>query len=419
MSNEYRNNHYVPVWHQKRFVSPRSTGNELFYLNLQPEYFKDPRGVTHQRRPVRRQGPRHCFCETDLYTLKFPLVNATDVERLFFGEIDSKGRVAVDYFTNFKHGGPDPGKVFNDFIIYLTTQKLRTPKGLAWLADAVQTKDRDILLNYMTHYRQLFGAIWTESVWSIADASDSDTKLIISDHPVTVYNRRCGPRSQWCRGPNDPEIIFNATHTLFPLSLNKLLILTNLSWVRNPYQNPVSARPNPNLFRGAMFYVLGVQVGRILTEQEVREINFIIKSRAWRYVAAGEEEWLYPEKHVSKSDWARFGHGYLLMPDPRSVSFSSGVLIGFKGGRSTGYDAYGRRPGDRDYRREEASGPDEFYTFHKFRGDFARLFGPRRRGRSFEIGGLGPEADSDYLHQANLRFGRRQNKKARQDSIVN
>ena len=31
-----------------------------------------------------------------------------------------------------------------------------------------------------------------------------------------------------------------------------------------------------------MFYAFGAQVGRVLTEQEVREINFIIKSRAWR-----------------------------------------------------------------------------------------------------------------------------------------
>lgn len=407
MSNEYRNNHYVPVWYQKRFVSPRSVDNELFYLDLRPEAFTDSRGISHQRKPVRRQGPRRCFCETDLYTLRFPLVAATDVERLFFGEIDSKGRVAVDYFAGFQHGGPGPGKVFNDFIIYLTTQKLRTPKGFAWLADAVQTKDRDVLLNYMTYYRQLFGAIWTESVWSIADASSSETKFIVSDHPVTVYKRRCGPRSQWCRGHNDPDIIFNATHTLFPLSLTKLLILTNLSWVRNPYQNPVGSRPNPDLFRAGMFYVLGVQVGRMFTEKEVREVNFIIKSRARRYVAAGEEDWLYPEMHVSKSDWARFGYGYLLMPDPRSVSFSTGILLGFNDGNSTGYDAYRRRPGDRNYRREESNGPDEFYSLHKFRRDFARLFGPRRRGRAFEISGLGPEADSDYLHQANLRFGRR------------
>src|SRR6202035_2092512 len=105
-------------------VSPRSTDNELFYLDLRPEIFRDSRGVSHRRKPVRRQGPKRCFCETDLYTLQFPLVNATDVERLFFGEIDSKGRVAVDYFAGFQHGGPDPGQVFNDFIIHLTTQKL-------------------------------------------------------------------------------------------------------------------------------------------------------------------------------------------------------------------------------------------------------------------------------------------------------
>lgn len=69
-----------------------------------------------------------------------------------------------------------------------------------------------------------------------------------------------------------------------------------------------------------MFNVLDIQTLRCLSEQEVREINFIIKSRALRYIGAAREEWLYPERHVTKSDWNRYGHGYLLMPDPRSVA---------------------------------------------------------------------------------------------------
>jgi len=40
---------------------------------------------------------------------------------------------------------------------------------------------------------------------------------------------------------------------------------------------------------------------RHLTEQEVREINFIVKARAHRYVAAADKEGLYPERHVSKA----------------------------------------------------------------------------------------------------------------------
>ena len=172
--------------------------------------------------------------------------------------------------------------------MYLSTQKLRTPKGLDWLRDKVGTTDRRAILKRMMQFRQLFCAIWAESVWLIANASKSETKFIVSDHPVTVYNRCYGPRSQWCRGHNDPDIWLNGTHTIFPLSLDHILILTNLAWVRNPYQSPTKARPNPNPFRSAIFSFLGIQTERQLSEQEVREINFIIRMRAFRYVAAGK-----------------------------------------------------------------------------------------------------------------------------------
>jgi hypothetical protein len=41
----------------------------------------------------------------------------------------------------------------------------------------------------MVRLRNLYCAIWTECVWLLADASRSPTKFLVSDHPVTVYNR--------------------------------------------------------------------------------------------------------------------------------------------------------------------------------------------------------------------------------------
>ena len=79
-------------------------------------------------------------------------------------------------------------------------------------------------------------------------------------------------------------------------------------------------RPNPDLTRNAVFKLMNVQTQRHLSEREVREINFIIKSRAFRYIAAAKEEWLHPEEYVSKSQWPVFGDGYLLMPDPPTDS---------------------------------------------------------------------------------------------------
>ena len=400
MSSEYRNNHYVPIWYQRRFLPSGQRDKELFYLNLNPATVRDSQGIIHTKNAVRRLGFRHCFVERDLYTIRFGSEESTRIEQLFFGEIDAKGRAAVDYFTNFEHPSAN-GENFQNLMMYMSTQKLRTPKGLGWLASRVHTSSPDETLRLMLELRQLHCAMWTECIWLIADASLSDTKFIISDHPVTVYNRRCGPRSMWCRDNNDPDIWFHGTHTIFPLSLDKILILTNLSWVRNPYQAETAIRPNPSPWRTAFFNFMNIQTLRYLNEPEVQQINFIIKSRALRYIAAAREQWLYPDKHMSKSQWHLFGDGYLLMPDPRAVDFGGEVIIGYRDGRSAALDPYGRRPGQPDYGLEGKS-MDEFDTLHRFKGEFARLYGPYRRGRSFAHGMFDRERDDDEYHQYHL-----------------
>lgn len=400
MPTEFRHNHYVPEWYQKRFVPSGQKDQELFYLDLKPGTFTDPRGVAHQKRPVRRQGFRYCFAEDDLYTARFGTLESTVIEQRFFGDIDRNGKRAVEYFANFVHPSVD-GEAFDGMMLYMSTQKLRTPKGLGWLGDRARTSHHQSILNLMLQFRQLHCAIWAECVWLIADASQSDTKFIISDHPVTVYNRRCGPRSQWCRGHNDPEIWLQGTHTIFPLSLDRILILTNLSWVRNPYQSPISLRPNPNPFRGAIFKFTEIQTLRYLSEQEVREMNFIIKSRALRYVAAGKEDWLYPDKYISKSQWNVYGNGYLLMPDPRAIHLGGEIFWGNRDGSGGAMDEYGRRPWEKDYGKEGKT-LEEADTLFRFQGEFARLFGPYRRGRTFEGMHLDNEKESDDFHQYHL-----------------
>jgi hypothetical protein len=46
MPNEYRHNHYVPAWYQKRFMMPGQKNNELFYLDLKPGFLVDGRVMT-------------------------------------------------------------------------------------------------------------------------------------------------------------------------------------------------------------------------------------------------------------------------------------------------------------------------------------------------------------------------------------
>lgn len=407
MAEEYKNNHYVPIWYQKRFVPDPQTQHELFYLDLKPPTFVDSKGKSHQPRAVRRLGHRFCFAEDDLYTTNIHGIESREIEQSFFGTIDTQGKSAVEWCDRFAHPW-DGSSEINQLLMYMTTQKLRTPKGLAWLkneAQKVGSLDKNFVLQLMTSLRQLYGAIWMEGVWQIADASQSDTKFIISDHPVTIYNRRCGPRSDWCKGHNDPDIRSHASHTIFPLSFEKVLIISNLSWVRNPYQSEMELRPNPNFFRGAIMKITEIQTLRHLTEDEVREINFILKSRAYRRVAAAKEEWLYPEQHVSKSNWSQFGHGYLCMPDPRAVTYGGQLLIGHRDGTASAFDEYGRVPGQEGFRGFDEHGVGlDWYALHRFQGEFARLFGPNRRGRAFNVMQIDKERDDDNYHQYHLRL---------------
>lgn len=400
MSSQYRHNHYVPEWYQKRFIHPGQKDNELLYLDLRPGFFVDPRGIIHPKKALKRLGFSHCFAQDDLYTAKLGELESTAIERLFFGRIDNEGRNAVGYFAEFAHPSV-PRKEFEQLMLYMSTQKLRTPKGLAWLGSQFPFATQQHLLQQMLELRQLFCALWTECVWQIADAKQSETKFIVSDHPVTVYNRACGPRSDWCRGANDPSTALNATHTIFPLSLEKALILTNLSWVRNPYQKETAARPNPNPFRSAIINFTEIQTLRHLSEQEVREINFIIKSRSHRYVAAAREDWLHPERYVQKSNWRGFGHGYLLMPDPRPLHGGGTIMWGGGPGPGGAMDEYGRPPWDPDFEKETREHL-EFDTLQKFKGEFAHLFGPQRRGRSFGVMQLDKERDDDDYHKYHL-----------------
>jgi hypothetical protein len=396
---DFRNNHYVPRWYQERFLPRDGRERKFYYLDMKPDRVKSG-GRPHTRAALLRWGPARCFRQRDLYTTRFGNWQSTDIERYFFGRTDTNGRAAVEYVANFNHLSVDR-EAFRNLIIYMSVQKLRTPKGLKQLGELVRLDNKNQVLREMQQLRQIFCATWSECVWSIVDASQSAVKFIVSDHPVTVYNPGCFPGSPHCRDNRDPDIRLTGTHTLFPLSLDRMLVLTNLSWVRNPYTSPVVPRPNAVWFRSGVFNLMAIQIGRILSTTEVQEINFIIKQRASRYVAAAEEEWLYPERNIPTEFWDRLGGGYLLMPDPRSVTFNTQTVAKYTDGSSEAWDAYGRRPGQPGYRSEEER-DNEWQAFSAFQGEYARVFGPKRRGRCFEGDRLTNEEDSADLHAYHL-----------------
>jgi hypothetical protein len=164
------------------------------------------------------------------------------------------------------------------------------PRRLRYLSALIQESDKNQLLIELQRLQNLHSAIWTEGVWATASADDTETKFIVTDHPVTVYNREIFPDSEYAKARTDPDIRMNETHTFFPLSPTRVLILTNLSWARYPYSGGAKARPNPSLFRNVIFDFTAVQTGRQLDEVEANQINFIMKRRAHRFIAAAQEE---------------------------------------------------------------------------------------------------------------------------------
>ncbi|MEM9344699.1 MAG: DUF4238 domain-containing protein [Pseudomonadota bacterium] len=276
----------------------------------------------------------------------------------------------------------------------------------------------------MQRIQNIFCNIWGEAVWQIVDASKSPTKFIISDHPVVAYNRECFPASKWCSGFNDPDIRMAATHTYFPLSPDKLLVLSNLAWVRDPFQNPLKLRPNPKFFReAALFNMMDIQHHRYFSEEEVVETNYITKKSAFRYIAAPKKEWLFPEKRLRSTHWRKLGDGYLFMPDPRHIHGGGTTFVGFEGGGSDGWDAYGRKPwqdGYEDKKLEE----HEWKTMQKFKAEWAVEHGTEYRGVKLEHGdrdirwSMGDEyhqseceRDKDYLKLPGEKARRRRLKR--------
>lgn len=406
---DYKHNHYVPKWYQKRFMKPDQ--EKYFYLDLKPETVISS-GHRHKRRDLRRLGPPSCFGQNDLYTVEWGEWKNVDIEKFFFGRIDRAGQTAVKYFGNFEHPGADQ-HAFQDLMTYMSVQKLRTPKGLGWVAQILSLGHKNHDLIALQKIRNIFCAIWTECVWQIADATQSNTKFIVSDHPVAVYNRACFPMSKYCKAFNDPDVRMVATHTYFPLSLEKVLILTNLAWVRNPYQSETKIRPNSELFRDSFFNYTAIQTFRSLSEEEVLQINYITKMRALRYIAGAEQEWLYPEKFLEKSHWRKMGNGYLLMPEPRDIVMGGEVVFGYEGGRSDSFSEYGHKPWQKGF-KDSTRNKVESAALHRFQAEFARMQGPAWRGTSFEFNREGPQVDSDEFHQHHLDFARR-NRKARRD----
>ena len=338
-----RANHYVPQWYQRQYLRPGH--KTLAYLDLKPDSqtLADGRLIRGKSRFV--SPTSRCFYQTDLYSTFFGSWVNDEIERKLFGSIDVRGSKAIRAFS-----GTDQSawhRHFHALFEYLDIQKSRTPKGLDWLKRNYPALDQNELMMEMQGIRNLNCTIWAESVREIVSAEEANIKFIISDHPVTIYNYALSPEAAECGYPLDPHIALKATQTLFPLGPDFCLILTNLEYAREPACPPIEKRTFARNFGNALVNTIDFIRSRKLDSTEVATINHVLKSRARRYIAAGDEAWLYPETIVA-TDWA--GLRFTLLPPRAGMSMFGGeIYASYEDGRVHYQDEFGRTEKPREF----------------------------------------------------------------------
>ncbi|MCR6631373.1 MAG: DUF4238 domain-containing protein [Magnetospirillum sp.] len=344
-NNQTSRNHYVPQWYQKRFLPDGCA--HFNYLDLHPETVVNG-AARWQRRSILRWGPKKCFCENDLYTVKLGDWTTDEIEHRFFGPIDRNGERAVEFFSNYeiREGVHD---AFENLIRYMDAQRIRTPRGLDWLRMAVRLSSSNARLLAMQKVYRFHATMWMEGVWEFVSASRSETKFLLTDNPITFYNVKAFPNSRDCAYPMDVPLGDIGTRTIFPLGMDHCLIISHLQLVRDPWANPRKSRVNARAYQPTMMNFMDIQHGRELEEDEVLRINLMLKQKAHRYIAAADENWLYPESRLSSTHWSRLDDDWFLFPNPYKVPFTGGIVVGYKDGSSFAMDEYGRRPHDPEY----------------------------------------------------------------------
>jgi hypothetical protein len=195
----------------------------------------------------------------------------------------------------------------------------------------------------MQAIRQAHCVTWLESHKEIVSAEKSDTKFIVSDNPVTLYNPKYHPNREWQhyeRADGIP-IFHKGTRTLFPIDMNHCLILYNIEYTQNPIPRiALENRTHPRLYDEIIFRTDDIKKTKFLSEDEVIQINYLLKNNAERYIASSKEEWLYPEKYVNPS-WLSYNN-FLL---PKYPKFPGEIFTFGKDGKlSYTQDSFGRKP---------------------------------------------------------------------------
>ncbi|WP_454563618.1 DUF4238 domain-containing protein [Pseudomonas sp. AIG] len=315
--NFTKNNHYVPQWLQKRFINyPQNT--KLHYLDLNPGFNTQKDGRKTPKRELEHFGTKKAFKKEHLYTLYFG-ENSTDiVEKKFFGDVDRKGEQTISSISH-PESLENTTESFLDFVKFMCAQLFRTPKMLE-IFDNKKAMNHQFKIGAMGVSYELFLNSWTEGIWEIVSCTQSQTKFIISDAPITTYNRKIFPKSNECTIAGQAIIERVGTQTIFPLCIDRCLIITRPELVKNPGMNPLKIRSSPKYYENSVFDTSTIQFGREVSEEEVIAINFILKTNSKKYIGALDKNWLFPEANIKTTFWPSIGDSFFLQPDPRLIS---------------------------------------------------------------------------------------------------
>jgi hypothetical protein len=184
--------------------------------------------------------------------------------------------------------------------------------------------------------------MWAEGVLEILSAKDSPTKFIFTDHPVTFFNRHVFPGDPRMVGL-DPLPEWMGTQALFPFDRDNLFVMTHLEWARSPEESKArKPRTNARYFDSPLVRFDKCGRDRVLAEQQVREVNYIMKARAHQYVAGRTDDDLFPERHLNTTLWSKLGR--FLTPSDHLWDYGGQTTVQFKDGSYYFQDEFGRRP---------------------------------------------------------------------------
>lgn len=365
MTQQSYRHHYVPIWYQKGFLAPGQTSFKI--LDLHPEVFKDAKGKVRGRgREILNKGPDAHFWEPDLYTIRW--LGRTDdvIERMLFGAIDTIGKKAIqawlaeDYRTVHE--------TYWHVYEFMDALRLRTPKGLKFVQATSQKRSQLDLMVAMQEMRLMHCIMWAEGCLEIVHAPQGSSGFIFSDHPVTLFNRHVFPGDPDIPAGFDPHLHWQGTQTLFPLDRERLYVLTHVEFANSPGPSKArKARTNSRYFdpNNPMVRYDDCIRERILTEHQVREVNYIVKKRAHRYIAGRDEDALFPERHLKTTLWHQLGK-FLLPPKHRVVKQVGHTVVRFKDGSYHFQDQFGRQPASKAaYEREVARANEMEATFKR------------------------------------------------------